>query len=459
MVPKLIAVNAVLVLPLPLLEARVDQEVHTTPALERDSVQCASCGAELTGELCPQCGRKVGEIGPDLSPTLAYDASDEYDSMAHVQAEVQRRHLLTQLAALHLNGRRHRLGEYLIGNLDERGYLTASLDEAAAKFRLSVIAVENVLALIHKFDPVGVGARNIVECLLLQLAELDQSPVKLLAQRIVEEHLPELGRGQSAKVAEKLEVAPQDARDAHEYIKENLYPYPADRYDVTRFGRGRLRPTEVARPDVMVVPGERGYTAEVIGSQTMGLRINDLYLSFSNDLRRAPHAKDHIRDHVARAKLFIETVKRRSLTLRSIASAIVETQQEYFQRGVGHLKPLTLADIATQLGISESTVSRALEGKYVQLPSGRVVSFDLFFDGSLPIKERIRQILAVEDPSNPLTGHSIAIALRREGIRIARRTAAKYREEMGVSPSVARRAKAVHGDEAMPLRRGALGYA
>jgi RNA polymerase sigma-54 factor len=148
-------------------------------------------------------------------------------------------------------------------------------------------------------------------------------------------------------------------------------------------------------------------------------------------------------------------LKRRNLTLRNIASTIVEFQQEYLQRGVAHLKPLTLADIAAHLGISESTVSRALEGKYVQMPTGRVVSFDLFFDASLPIKEQIRRILEREDPDRPLTDRSIAFALRREGIRIARRTAAKYREEMGVPPSVARRGKDPAGGDAPRLRRGA----
>jgi len=151
------------------------------------------------------------------------------------------------------------------------------------------------------------------------------------------------------------------------------------------------------------------------------------------------HAREHIREYVNRAKLFIETVKRRNWTLRRIFEVIVAAQREFLDRGPQYLKPLTLSAVARELGISESTVSRALDGKYVQLPSGRVVPSTLFFESALPIKERIRTMVANEDPEHPLTDQEIIAALRREGIRIARRTAAKYREEMGIPASSARR--------------------
>jgi RNA polymerase sigma-54 factor len=459
MVPKLMAVNAVLVLPLPHLEARIEEELHANPALERAENTCPRCGAEMRGPLCHGCGHMLGESLAEESTPLPRSADDDFDPVANVMAEVPLQdYLLLQLGARDLKGRRRDLGEYLIGCVDERGYLQVDLDEAALRFRLSRRAAEDVLALIQTFEPTGVAARSVEECLLLQLRALEPSETNTLAQRIITDGLlAELGRGQYAKVAQRLGATPQEVRDAHDYIRCHLAPYPADRYETEREGGGRLRPQEVPRPDVAIVRTSRGYAVEVAGPPAMGLRVNDLYREIYRRARRSPeefaaHAREHIRDHVSRAKLFIETVKRRNWTLRSIVEAIVQAQREFLDRGVEHLKPLTMAMVAAQVGISESTVSRALDGKYVQMPSGRVVSCQIFFDGSLPVKERIRHIVAAEEPDAPLTDREIATRLGRVGIRIARRTAAKYREEMGIQSSAARRGgtsprarRAVHG--------------
>ncbi|MDR5684217.1 MAG: RNA polymerase factor sigma-54 [Armatimonadota bacterium] len=446
MVPKLMAVNAVLVLPLPQLEVRIEEELHANPALERAESACPRCGAEMRGPLCHACGHVLGEpLGEETVPSTR-SADDDFDPVAHVMAEVSLQdYLLLQLGARDLKGRRRALAEFLIGSVDERGYLVADLDEAAGRFRVSRRTAEEVLALIQTFEPTGVAARSVEECLLLQLRALEPSETNGLAQRIVMEGLlPDLGRGQYAKIAQRLGTTPQAVRDVHTYIRRHLVPYPADRYEAEREGGGRLRPQEVPRPDVVIVRTPRGYAVEVAGPPAMGLRVNDVYRELYRRARRSPeefaaHAREHIRDHVNRAKLFIETVKRRNWTLRSIVEAIVQAQREFLDRGVEHLKPLTLAMVAAQVGVSESTVSRALDGKYVQLPSGRVVSCQVFFDGSLPVKERIRHLVATEEPDAPYTDREIATRLRREGIRIARRTAAKYREEMGIPPSAARR--------------------
>lgn len=448
MVPKLMAINAVMVLPLAQLEARIEEELHANPALERAENTCPRCGAEMKSPLCHGCGHMLGEpVGEEPSP-LARGSEDDFDPMAHLMAEVTlQEYLLLQLGARDIGGRRREAAEYLIGCVDERGYLRANLDEVARRFRISRGTTEELLALIQTFDPTGVAARSVEECLLLQLRALESSETNELAQRIIAEGLlPELGRRQYAKLAQRLGTTPQAARDAHEYIRRHLVPYPADRYEAEREGGGRLRPQEVPRPDVVIVRTPRGYAVEVAGPPTMGLRVNDLYRDLYRRARKSPeefagHAREHIRDHVSRAKLFVETVKRRSWTLRSILEAIVQAQREFLDRGVEHLKPMTMAMVAARVGISESTVSRALDGKYVQMPGGRVVSCQIFFDGSLPVKERIRHLVAAEEPDSPLTDHEIATRLRYEGIRIARRTATKYREEIGIPPSAERRAR------------------
>ncbi len=268
-----------------------------------------------------------------------------------------------------------------------------------------------------------------------------------LAQRVVTEGLlPELGRGRYSRVARHLGVSAQDVRACHEYIRRHLYPYPADRYETERTGGARLRPQEVPRPDAAIVRTPQGYRVEVVGSPTMGLRLNELYRELYLRARKAPeefapNAAQHIHEYVTRAKLFIETVRRRNWTLRAILEAIVEAQRDFLEFGPSYLKPLTMAQVAARVGLSESTVSRALDGKYVLLPTGRVISCEVFFDASLPVKERIRQIIQQEEPDEPLTDREIALRLRKEGIPIARRTAAKYREEVGIPPSSMRKTR------------------
>jgi RNA polymerase sigma-54 factor len=447
MVPKLMAVSAVLVLPLPQLEARIEEELHSNPALEREEVYCGRCGAEVTGAVCGNCGHVPGEpLGEELFPAPRSNPDEEFDPVAHVSAEVSlQEFLLLQLAAQNLKGRRRQLAEYLVGCVDPRGYLTCDLQEAASRFRLSLRVAEEVLALVQSFEPPGVAARTVEECLLLQLRVLDPTPHNRLAQRLIAEGLlGELARGQYGKLAQRLGISPQEAREVHQYIRRNLYPYPADRYEAERFGGGRLKPQEVPRPDAAIVRTPQGYAVEVMGSPTMGLRVNEVYRDLYLRARKhpeefAPNAAQHIHEYVTRAKLFIETVKRRNWTLKAILEAIVEVQREFLDSGPRHLKPLTMATVAARVGVSESTVSRALDGKYVLLPNGRVVSCEVFFDASLPVKERIRQLIQEEDPDQPLTDREIALRLRREGIPIARRTAAKYREEVGIPPSSVRR--------------------
>jgi RNA polymerase sigma-54 factor len=448
MVPKLMAVNAILVLPLQALEARIEAELDSNPALERETTLCPRCGTELAGVLCGSCGYLLGEplMEDPVAGSPRTEAEEDFDPLASLPAELSlHEHLLLQLQAQRLQGKRREIGEFLVGSVDQRGYLQADLGEVAARFRVSRRVVEEVLEVIQGFDPPGVGARSVEECLLLQLRALEPTPENLLARRVIEAGcLLEMGRGQYGKVAQRLGCTPREVREAHAYLCASCYPYPADRYEAEREGGGRRRPEEVPRPDVVIVRTPRGYAVEVAGSPTMGLRLNPLYRDLYRQAREqpqafAPHAQEHIRDHVNRAKLFIETVKRRNWTLRKIFEVLVTVQREFLDRGPRFLKPLTLAGVAARLGISESTVSRALDGKYVQLPDGRIVSSHVFFEPSRPIKERIRQLVAQEDPGQPFTDQEIARLLRREGIHVARRTVAKYREELGIPSSAVRR--------------------
>ncbi len=446
MVPKLMAVNAVLVLPLPQLLARIEEELSTNPAIERVARPCPHCGVESEGPVCHACGRPMDRFlyHLDAYPLKPRPLDEEEDPLSRVAQEVSlSQHLQMSLAASPLSGVERSIGEYLIGSIDERGFLDCNLQQVAIKFGVSVEVVEKVLGVVQSFDPPGIGARTVEECLLLQLRAYEPSPINLLAQRIVATSLKELASRQYAKVARALNVPIAAIREAHEYIRTHCYPHPADRYEAERMGGPRLRPNEVARPDVAILPAEDGYTVELVGASVMELRLNPLYRQLYQETRQrpkefAPDAREHIQEQVNRAKLFIEVLRRRHVILRAIAEKVVEIQRPFLDHGPRYLKPLTKAAVASALGVSESTVSRALDGKYALLPSGRVVSMEIFFDQALPVKERIKEIIAQEDPRRPLTDQQIAAQLTREGIRIARRTVAKYREEIGIPPSAKR---------------------
>jgi len=427
MVPKLMMVNALLVLPLNQMLARIEQELAENPALELDEHPAADQTDWVADE------------GPSLTAWTPDD--EEADPYQRMAAPVSlQEHLMMTLQAQGLSPRDHAIGERLIGYINDNGYLEATVVQVAQEVNAAEEEVEAVLGRIQRFEPVGVGARTVEECLLQQLRVLEPGEVNRLAQRIVETHLADLAARRFEKVAQALGVTVAEVKDAHEFVKANCYPYPGERYRLERED-GAVRPAEVARPDFVIRRTEDGFVVEMVRQDAFMLRVNTFYEDLRRQMRRASsgyseESREHVRDYVSRAKLFIEAVQRRNWTMGNIVQAIVRTQWEYLERGDAHLKPLTKAMVAAELGISESTVSRALDGKFVQLPNGRVVSFDIFFDQSLPVKDRIREIIAAE--TRPLTDEEIARALTQQGMKIARRTVTKYREEMSIPPSTVR---------------------
>lgn len=427
MVPKLMMVNALLVLPLNQLLARIEQELGENPALELD-------------EKAPL---ETSESGPDGLQSLAAwtPDDDEYDPFAQIAAPVSlQEHLTMTLQAQGLSPRDHAIGERLIGYINDNGFLEVASVQIAQELNVEVDEVEAVLSRIQRFEPVGVGARTVEECLLVQLKVLEQSSTNRLAQRIVEHHLPDLAARRFERIAKALQARLAEVKAAHEFVKTHCYPYPGERYRLEQDG-GRLNPSEVARPDVIIRRTEEGFAIELCRQDAFALRVNTFYEDLRRQMRRTSpeyteRSREHVRDYVSRAKVFIEAVQRRNWVFSNIVQAVVQTQWEFLERGEAQLRPLTKAMVAAELGISESTVSRALDAKFAQLPSGRVVSFNVFFDQSLPIKERIRELIAAE--VTPLTDEGIARKLTLEGTKIARRTVTKYREELSIPPSTLR---------------------
>ncbi|TME94740.1 MAG: RNA polymerase factor sigma-54 [Chloroflexi bacterium] len=346
--------------------------------------------------------------------------------------------------------RLHPVAEYLIGNLNDNGYLDISLEEAAKATKTSLADASEALKTIQGIEPWGIGARDTRECLLIQMEHLAEigEEVPPHARAIVADHFRELGEHKFGDIAQALRLTREEVQAAWDYIKENLNPFPAHAFaagpDGTSIGGRQV----ALRPDVIIFKNEQAdFEVDVIESRRFSLRVNPVYRQLVGQLQAARSAgqqalamsddeRTHIRQYVTRAKFFIDNINQRRQTIARITEVIVECQRDFLERGVQSLRPLTRAEVGERIGMHESTVSRATAGKYVLLPGGQVIPFSMFFTASLGTKDVIKNIIDAEDRSRPYSDQEIVEKLRGEhGIILARRTVAKYREELQILPA------------------------
>lgn len=436
------------------LEQTIQQELVDNPALELDENEtCSICGATLQDGHCPECAGQLSQApGPESStpweeePYDAWridtrptsDSDDDYDPVALAASETSLQEYLAETLRAAVPEADWPIAEYLIGSLDDSGYLTVTDEEVAEACGLPVSRVRSVIEVLQQQDPPGVGARSPRECLLIQLAHLtEDGRGDELAERILRQGFEELGQHRFDAIASKLRVRPEDVLTSWVYIKDNLTPFPAWSLwqDGKRISTGN---NGFVRPDVSIKPAEGGYAVEVLEESRYQFRVNDLYRDLLTDPSLPASEREFLRKHANQAKFFIGFIKERWDTIRQITQCIVEVQREFLDQGIRHLKPLTRSEVAFQVGLHESTVSRATANKFILLPSKRVISFDDVFDGSLAIKDAIREIIGTEDQQRPLSDEEIAAELREQGMFVARRTVAKYREAIHILPSTLR---------------------
>lgn len=443
-----LAVNAILPLTVVELVARVEQELADNPVLERLPAPCPQCGHPTEGLACWRCGhsplaragrrapgrREEDEVRPSAVERAAAPAN-LLDSLEG-QLRVSVRDPAVLWVALHL-----------VGYVDPRGYLDADLQYVAAELHVPVALVEEALRALQACEPAGVGARDVRECLLLQLERLADCPRRRLAQAVVASHLEAVARGQHGAVAARLGVRVEDVHAALRYLRRHTVPHPAEAFH-SEHGGDRVRPEELAIPDVVIHRTEDGYRVELVGASAVCLRVHPAVRRALLEGDLDPEERERLRAQVRRGRLFAEAVRRRNAMVYRCAEYLVRYQREFLDRGPAYLRPLTLSRLAEALGVWESTVSRALSGKFVQMPDGRVVPFDVFFDSSLPVRERIRELVSQEDPARPLTDEELAARLRAEGWPVARRTVTKYREMARIPPARIRRRRAAGLSEA-----------
>ena len=345
-------------------------------------------------------------------------------------------HLMWQLSMQTDEPLIREIGSAIIGNLDDDGYLVASFDELAAMGQWPVAEVERALRLVQSFDPTGVGARDLQECLLLQLRQLGLAGTP--TEKVVEDHLKLLQNHQVPEIARKLGLSIEDLKEHIEVIR-HLDPKPGSRYNPTQ--------SQYVIPDVYVIKVEDQYVAVLNEDGLPQMRISPVYRRLldkgaadNNDETRA-----YVKDKFRSALWLIKSVEQRQKTIHKVANSIINFQRDFLDHGIEHLRPLVLRDVANDIGMHESTVSRVVTNKYMHTPQG-VFEMKYFFHSgisssygdnvsSVTIKQRIRKIIENEDPRRPLSDSKIVNILQREGLMLARRTIAKYREELKIPTS------------------------
>jgi len=328
------------------------------------------------------------------------------------------------------------VGKAIIGNLDDDGYLVASSDELASMGPWSVEDVERALRLVQGFDPIGVAARDLQECLLMQIRHLglDGTPT----ERIVAEHLRLLQNHQVPEIARKLGLTIDELKEHIEVIR-NLDPKPGSRLNPA--------PSQYVIPDVYVMKVEDQYVAVLNEDGLPQMRISPVYrrLLDKGAVENTDETRAYVKDKFRSALWLIKSVEQRQKTIHKVANSIINFQREFLDQGIEHLRPLVLRDVANDIGMHESTVSRVVTNKYMHTPQG-VFEMKYFFHSgisssygesvsSVTIKQRIRKIIENEDPRKPLSDSKIVNILQREGLELARRTIAKYREELKIPTS------------------------
>ncbi|NPV06610.1 MAG: RNA polymerase factor sigma-54 [Anaerolineae bacterium] len=455
--PQAIIANTLLQMSAAELEQAVSEALAENPALEMPSpIVCPRCGSPLANGTCPLCtahGRNAtirrddegwwNEDSRWQTRNVPIGEEEDFDPLALVAAETTLAdHLQLQVAPL-LEPGEEEVATFIIDSLDERGYFTLSLEETAHHLGCDTDLVERVLAKIQSLDPPGVGARSVQECLLIQLAQLENpNGHAAKARRMISECWDSLSRLSLDAIARQLKYSESEISEAIEFIGRNLNPFPAN---ANWSGPGPRHDSTAVRPDIIVRrrPSDGTYEIEIPDSRKYRLRVNGLYQQMARDLRagncRATFGEaEHLREHLAQARLFINCVRQRWQTLERIALVLVDLQEDFLEKGYRYLKPLTRSELADIVGVHESTVGRAVANKSIMLPNGRIIPLSDMFDGSLAVKCVIEEIVLQE--SEPLSDQRIADLLQQRGYDIARRTVAKYRDAVGIPPARVRSA-------------------
>jgi RNA polymerase sigma-54 factor len=451
--------QSLLILQTPLLELRnlVQQEMQTNPVLEElpdESRTDESDGAEVSSDNdFREEFEKLVSLDEEWRDYMAQSASYNsegfrnsqeaqdkrqffFDSVA-VQETLQQ-HLVAQLNQTTLKTDDRKAAEVIIGNIDDNGFLQSTPEEMTLSSGIPKEDFEKMLPLIQSFDPRGVGARDLRECLLIQLQR--EGRESSLEYRIVSEHMEDLARHRFPEIARRMGISTEEVQTAANKIAR-LNPRPGQVFAAA--------PQDYVLPDVTVENVDGDYQVTLNNEQIPHLRISNIYKDIIAQGNNGAEVKDYIRDKIRSGKFLIRSIHQRQQTISNIAQQIVSRQRDFFEHGPSHLKPMTMGEIADAVGVHETTVSRAVSGKYMATPHG-IFEMKYFFTSgyqtatgesmsNTSVKEAVLDLVKHEDGNAPLSDQEIVEILTERGIPIARRTVAKYRSELNILPSHMRR--------------------
>lgn len=435
---------------LELLET-INQELEANPMLEEAQEEIGEADKQ---ETAPEDSYEEVEISEKMREDFDWEGYlDEYNTGTPVLVERDPNkewptydhkltlpsslegHLVWQLRLSDMTEAEKEIGAYIIGNLNQDGYLDATLEEIAQMGEVSEDEVESVLRKLQLFDPIGVAARDLRECLLVQAKSLNLEDD--LVVRIIEDHLHFLENKNYQALVKSLKRSPEEVKQAIEIVL-SLDPRPGSAYSEES--------VQYISPDVYILKIDGEFVILLNEDGMPKLKVSSYYKdALSQDAVLPADAKDYIQTKLRSAAWLIKSIHQRQRTLYKVTQSIIRLQQEFFERGVSFLKPMVLRDVAEDVGMHESTISRVTSNKYMHTPHG-IFELKYFFNSSInsvlgeavaseSVKDRIRQIVREEDASKPYSDKEIVALLKKENVDIARRTVAKYREMLNILPS------------------------
>jgi len=441
--------QSLLILQTPLLELRMEtnpvlEELPDDPSLDGPNGAEPSADTNFKEEF-----EKLASLDEEWRDYMAQSSSYSggsreardkrqffFDSIA--TQETLQQNLVGQLNQTALGTDDRKTAEMIIGNIDDNGFLQSTPEEMALNSGIPKEDFEKMLTLIQSFYPRGVGARDLRECLLIQLQR--EGKESSLEYKIISEHMEDLGKRRFPEIARRMGISVEEVQKAANNIAR-LNPRPGQVFAAA--------PQNYVLPDVTVEKVDGDYQIILNNEQIPHLRISNIYKDIIAQDNNGADVKDYIRDKIRSGKFLIRSIHQRQQTISNIAHQIVSRQRDFFEHGPSHLKPMTMGDIADAIGVHETTVSRAVSGKYMATPQG-IFEMKYFFTpgyqtatgesmSNTSVKEAILDLVKHEPGSSPLSDQEIVEILTERGIPIARRTVAKYRTELNILPSHMRR--------------------
>jgi RNA polymerase sigma-54 factor len=437
------------ILQAPTLELRqiIQQEIEINPVLELESPEVSLDDALPDDPDEPDDIEAISQMDEEWREYWAQTRmvdnnrrSDDQERWQYLMDSIVapttlQEHLVTQLRTLSITDK-NLVGnvEFLIGNLGDDGLLHTKLDDLSLQHSVpldDLIAAKDVL---QSFDPVGIGAEDLRDCLLIQLERLGKK--HSLAHRLVDQHLEDLAHKRYPVMARRLGVPIEQVSRAADFIG-TLDPRPAQRFSVSS--------NTYVNPDIVVEHQGSEWVAVMNNDHLPNLRISNAYKDILGQAGSSQDVRHYIREKIRGGKFLIRSIHQRQQTIQKIAAEIIQHQREFLESGPGHLRPLNMATVAESVGVHETTVSRAIAGKYIATPHG-VFELKFFFSHGVrtesgedlsnnSVKSAISDLIKGELKTKPLSDDKLAKLLDNQGIKVARRTVAKYREALGILPS------------------------